>query len=42
MRHAVVLDGRNCYALEDMKAAGIIYESIGRQYGGGGHKRGED
>lgn len=31
MKHAIVLDGRNCYALEDMKRAGITYESIGRQ-----------
>lgn len=28
MKKAVVLDGRNCFALEDMR--GIIYDSIGR------------
>ena len=33
MRHAVVLDGRNCYGKEEievMKEAGVTYESIGR------------
>lgn len=28
MKKAIVLDGRNCFALEDMR--GIIYDSIGR------------
>ncbi|SFB47560.1 UDPglucose 6-dehydrogenase [Cohnella sp. OV330] len=31
MRKPIVLDGRNCYGLEAAKAAGIIYESIGRK-----------
>ncbi len=30
MRQPIVLDGRNCYALEQVRQAGIIYESIGR------------
>ncbi len=30
MRHPIVLDGRNCYALSDARAAGIVYDSIGR------------
>ena len=30
MKHAVVLDGRNCYEPQAMKDAGIVYESIGR------------
>ena len=30
MRHPIVLDGRNCYALADARAAGILYDSIGR------------
>ena len=30
MKHAIVMDGRNCYSLEEMKRAGIVYESIGR------------
>ena len=31
MRHPIVMDGRNCYQPNDMKQAGIVYESIGRQ-----------
>lgn len=31
MKKAVVLDGRNCYALEDMEGQPVIYESIGRR-----------
>lgn len=30
MRHPIVLDGRNCYPLEQMEAASILYDSIGR------------
>lgn len=30
MKNPLVIDGRNCYNLEKVKAAGIIYESIGR------------
>lgn len=30
MKHAVVLDGRNCYELDKMNVKGMIYESIGR------------
>lgn len=30
MRHPIVMDGRNCYQPEEMKQAGITYESIGR------------
>jgi len=30
MRHPVVMDGRNCYDLEDVKKVPILYESIGR------------
>lgn len=30
MKKAIVLDGRNCYNLDDMRNAGVIYESIGR------------
>jgi len=31
MRHPIVLDGRNCYSLDQAKQAGIVYESIGRK-----------
>ena len=31
MRKSVVIDGRNCYSLSEMKENGITYESIGRQ-----------
>jgi nucleotide sugar dehydrogenase len=30
MKQPIIIDGRNCYALEDMKDKGVIYESIGR------------
>ena len=30
MRKPIVMDGRNCYDLEDVKAVPMIYESIGR------------
>ncbi|SNX52914.1 UDP-glucose/GDP-mannose dehydrogenase family protein [Thermoanaerobacterium sp. RBIITD] len=30
MKNPLVIDGRNCYDLEKVKTAGIIYESIGR------------
>lgn len=31
MKHPIVMDGRNCYTLEDVKKAPILYESIGRE-----------
>ena len=31
MRNPIVMDGRNCYTLEDVKKAPILYESIGRE-----------
>ena len=31
MNRAVVLDGRNCYAIDEAEAAGLTYESIGRR-----------
>ena len=31
MRHPIVLDGRNCYKLEQFDGTGIIYDSIGRE-----------
>lgn len=31
MRHAIVLDGRNCYRTSDFEGTGIIYDSIGRR-----------
>lgn len=31
MRRPIVMDGRNCYRLEDVKQASLIYESIGRE-----------
>ena len=31
MRKPIVLDGRNCYNLEDVKKYNIVYESIGRK-----------
>jgi UDPglucose 6-dehydrogenase len=31
MKRAIVIDGRNCYCLEDVRGAGIIYDSIGRK-----------
>lgn len=30
MRHAIVVDGRNCYKPDDFKGTGIVYDSIGR------------
>ena len=31
MRHAIIIDGRNCFKTEDMKKInGIVYDSIGR------------
>lgn len=30
MRKAIVLDGRNCYAVKKMQDVGVIYESVGR------------
>ncbi len=30
MRSPYVFDGRNCYAVADAKAAGLLYESVGR------------
>lgn len=31
MKQPVVIDGRNCYKLDNARVAGIIYESIGRK-----------
>lgn len=31
MRRPVIIDGRNCYRLEDCREARVIYDSIGRQ-----------
>ena len=31
MKTPIVMDGRNCYTLEDVKKAPILYESIGRE-----------
>ncbi len=31
MKRAVVIDGRNCYSLEDARSTGLIYDSIGRK-----------
>ena len=31
MEKAIVLDGRNCYALEEAEKAGIVYSSVGRR-----------
>lgn len=31
MRHPLVLDGRNCYALDEMARHALVYESIGRR-----------
>ena len=31
MKNPVVIDGRNCYQLEDVEGKGIMYESIGRK-----------
>lgn len=35
MKNPLVIDGRNCYDLEKVKTAGIIYESIGRSTNNG-------
>ncbi|KOO50431.1 UDP-glucose dehydrogenase family protein [Priestia koreensis] len=31
MKHPIVIDGRNCYQLSDVKKAKIVYDSIGRE-----------
>ncbi|CAA7603144.1 UDP-glucose 6-dehydrogenase [Acididesulfobacillus acetoxydans] len=31
MKNPIVLDGRNCYDLNQMKGQGVVYESIGRR-----------
>ena len=31
MRNPIILDGRNCYNLDEMKKENVIYESIGRR-----------
>ena len=31
MKKPIVIDGRNCYAIGEVKGKGIVYESIGRQ-----------
>lgn len=31
MRHPIVMDGRNCYALEQFEGSGITYSSVGRK-----------
>lgn len=31
MRHPIILDGRNCYALDAFDGTGITYDSIGRE-----------
>lgn len=31
MKHPIILDGRNCFDLEQMEQANVIYESIGRK-----------
>ena len=31
MKKAIILDGRNCYSLEEMEKQKVIYESIGRR-----------
>ncbi len=31
MKHAIVLDGRNCYPVEAFEGTGIVYDSIGRR-----------
>ena len=31
MRNPIVIDGRNCYCLSDVKGKGITYESVGRK-----------
>ncbi|MFJ7747987.1 UDP-glucose dehydrogenase family protein [Peribacillus sp. NPDC097295] len=31
MKNPIIIDGRNCYSLKDVKKAGLTYESIGRR-----------
>jgi len=31
MRKPIIIDGRNCYKIEDMENKGLVYESIGRK-----------
>ena len=31
MRNPIVIDGRNCYDLEQIKKTNVIYDSIGRK-----------
>ena len=31
MNEPIVIDGRNCYSLEDLKEIKIVYDSIGRK-----------
>ena len=31
MRHAVIIDGRNCYSLSEFEGHQVIYDSIGRK-----------
>ena len=31
MKTPIVMDGRNCYKMTDVKNAKILYESIGRE-----------
>ncbi len=31
MRRPIILDGRNCFTLQDMSSAGLVYDSIGRK-----------
>jgi len=31
MKHAIVIDGRNCYSLKDARNSEIVYDSIGRK-----------
>lgn len=31
MRRPIIMDGRNCYKLEDMEGHNLVYESIGRR-----------
>ena len=31
MKHPIIMDGRNCYKLADIKDAHVLYESVGRE-----------
>ena len=31
MKHSIIMDGRNCFSVDDMKQYPVIYESIGRE-----------